>query len=77
MQRFKEFKDLVENQTRERIRVLQSRSEGEYISKEFNEFCAQEGVKRQMTVPYTPQQNGATERKNKTIVGAARSTLHD
>ena len=30
-----------------------------------------------MTVPYTPQQNGVAERKNRSIVGAARAMLHD
>ena len=37
----------------------------------------QEGIKRQLTVPYTPQQNGVVERKNCSIVGAARAMLHD
>ena len=31
----------------------------------------------QLTVPYTPQQNGVAERKNRSIVGAARAMLHD
>ena len=30
-----------------------------------------------MTVPYTSEQNGVTERKNRSIVGAARAMLHD
>jgi hypothetical protein len=35
------------------------------------------GIRRQMTVPYNPQQNGVAERKNRAITGAARSMLHD
>ena len=35
------------------------------------------GIKRQLTVPYTPKQNGVVERKNRSIVGAARVMLHD
>ena len=71
LHRFQEFKSLVENQTGRNIRVLRSDSEGEYTSKEFDGYCRQEGIKRQLTVPYTPKQNGVAKRKNKSIVGAA------
>ncbi|KAG6506802.1 hypothetical protein ZIOFF_032132 [Zingiber officinale] len=36
-----------------------------------------EGVERQLTVRYTPQQNGVTERKNQTIVEMAKSMMHE
>ena len=77
MHRFQEFKALVENQTRRKIRVLRSDNGGEYTSKNFEGFFAQEGIRRQLTVPYTPEQNGVAERKNKSIVGATRAMLHD
>jgi IS30 family transposase len=76
-QRFQEFKALVENQTRKKIKVLRSDNGGEYTSNEFNDFCVREGIKREVTVPYNPQQNGVAERKNKAIVGVARAMLHD
>jgi hypothetical protein len=41
------------------------------------EFCRGEGIMRELTVPYNPQQNGVVERKNRAIVGAARAMLHD
>jgi hypothetical protein len=41
------------------------------------DFCAGEGIRRELTVPYNPQQNGVVERKNRAIVGAARAMLHD
>jgi transposase InsO family protein len=50
---------------------------GEYTSKEFMDFCAGEGIRRELTVPYNPQQNGVCKRKNRAIVGAARVMLHD
>ena len=77
IQRFKEFKALVENQTRRKIRVLTSDKEGEYTSKEFDGFCRQEGIMRELTVLYTPEQNGVAERKNRSIVGVAQAMLHD
>jgi transposase InsO family protein len=75
--RFQEFKALVENQTGKRIKVLRSDNGGEYSSREFVDFCTCVGIRRQMTVPYNPQQNGVVERKNKAITGAMRSMLHD
>ena len=77
LQRFEEFKALVENQIRRKIRVLRSDNEGEYTSKEFDGFCKLEGIRRQLTVPYTPEHNGVAERKNRSIVGATRAMLHD
>jgi hypothetical protein len=41
------------------------------------DFCGGEGIRRELTVPYNPQQNGVAERKNRAIVGAARAMLHD
>jgi hypothetical protein len=74
---FQEFKALVENQTRKKIKVLRSNNGGEYTSNEFNDFCAREGIKRELTVPYNSQQNGVAERKNRAIVGAVRAMLYD
>ena len=77
LQRFQEFKALAENQTKRKIRVLRSNNGGEYTSEDFDGFCRQEGIRRQLTVSYTSEQNGVAERKNRSIVGAARAMLHD
>jgi len=74
---FQEFKSLVENQTGRKIKVLRSDNGGEYTSSAFKEFCVDSGVKRELTVSYNPQQNGVSERKNRSIVGAERDMLHD
>ena len=66
--RFQEFKALVENQTGKKIKVLRSDNGDEYTSHAFDEFYRHEGIKRQLTVPCTPQQNGVDERKNCSIV---------
>jgi len=75
--RFQEFKDLVENHSGKKVKVLRSDNGGEYTSKEFVDFCGREGIKRELNVPYNSQQNGVAERKNRTILGAARSMIHD
>jgi hypothetical protein len=74
---FQEFRALVENQSGKRIKVLRLDNEGEYSSRQFVDFCAQHGIRREMTVPYNLQQNGVAKRKNRAITGAVRSMLHD
>lgn len=40
---------------------------GEYVSEAFREFCKQNGVKIEYTMPYSPQQNGTAERMNRML----------
>ncbi|CAJ2648156.1 unnamed protein product [Trifolium pratense] len=72
---FKRFKSLVENESSCSIQCLRTDRGGEYTSNEFNEFCSTHGVKRQLTTAYTPQQNGVSERKNRTILNMVRSII--
>ncbi|MCO5559949.1 hypothetical protein L7F22_013553 [Adiantum nelumboides] len=57
------------------VQTLRSDNGGEYISKAFQQFCRDEGIQQQFTIPYTPQQNGVSERKNRTLVQAARAMI--
>jgi transposase InsO family protein len=59
------------------MKVLISDNGGEYISKEFNNFCIEARIKREFIVPYNPQQNGVAERKNRTIIEATKEMIHD
>jgi transposase InsO family protein len=72
-----EFKALVENHNGRKITVLRIDNGGEYTSKEFNEFCIGEGIKRELIVPYNPQWNGVAEMNNRAIVGVERAMFHD
>ena len=65
--KFKEFKALIENHSEKRIKTPRSNNSGEYNSKEFEAFCKEAGMKREMTTPYDPPKNGVVERKNRTI----------
>jgi transposase InsO family protein len=75
--RFQEFKALVENRTGNKIRVLRSDNGGEYTSNDFNDFCREAGIKRELTLPCNPQQNEVGKRKNRSIVGVAKVMIHD
>ena len=58
-------KDEVENQLNKKIQILRSDRGGEFESP-FEQFCAENGIIHQTTAPYSPQQNGIAERKNRT-----------
>lgn len=72
---FKIFKAQVELETGSKIKVLRTDNGGEYSSTEFSKFLMKEGIQRQLTVPFTPQQNGVAERANRTIVEMVRCML--
>ena len=72
---FIHFKALVENQSKSKIKTLRTDHGGEYISQPFLNDCKEKGIKRQLTIRYSSQQNGVAERKNRMIVEMARSML--
>lgn len=76
LEKFKEWKTLVDKQWQHKIKVLRSDNGGEDISKAFDVFLHKHGIARQISAPYTPQQNGVVERANRTIVEKGRSMMH-
>ncbi|KAM2369740.1 hypothetical protein ACFXTH_047137 [Malus domestica] len=72
---FKRFKSMVELQSGYQIKKLRSDRGGEYTSLEFSRFCEDMGLERQLTVAYSPQQNGVAERKNKTVIEMTRTMM--
>jgi transposase InsO family protein len=52
LNRFQELKALFENQTGKKIKVLRTDNGGEYTFKEFEGFCKEVGIKRELTTPY-------------------------
>jgi transposase InsO family protein len=75
--KFQEFKTFIENQTGRHIRALRTDNGGEFDSHDLDDLCRDSGIKRELTVPYNPQQNGVAKRKNKTICEAARAMMYD
>ena len=49
----------------------------EYRNDVFDKFCEEAGIEHQLTVTYTPQQNGVNERKNRSIMEITRCMLHE
>ena len=74
--KLKEFKALTENHSERRIKTLRIDNGGEYTSKEFESFCKEDGIKRELTTPYIPQWNGAVEKNNRTIMEEVKTMIH-
>jgi len=72
---FQKFKSLVKKESSYNIITLRTDNGGEFCSSAFSNFCDTHGIKRQLTTPYTPQQNNVVERCNRTVVEMARSML--
>lgn len=60
----------------EKIKKLRTDNGGEYISTEFKQYLEKHGIQHQLTIQYTPQQNGVSERMNRTLMNLVRSMLH-
>ncbi|CAL1407138.1 unnamed protein product [Linum trigynum] len=73
--KFLQFQAVAEKESGHQIKTLRTDRGGDFIYTPFMEYFRNNGIKRQLTVRYTPQQNGVAERKNRTIVEMARSML--
>jgi hypothetical protein len=74
---FKLYKEMVENEMDSKIKCLRSDNGGEFTSKEFMDYYSRHGIKMQLFVARTPQQNGVVERKNRIVQEMARTMLMD
>ncbi|KAM0986325.1 hypothetical protein ACFX2C_013510 [Malus domestica] len=74
-ERFKEFKNEVEKQTGKQIKILRSDRGGEYLSNEFLDYLKECGIVSQWTPPGTPQHNGVSERRNRTLMNMVHSMM--
>ena len=72
-EKFVEWKALVETSSGQKPKTLRSDNGGEYTSAEFTVYLKKEGVRHELTVSKTPQQNGVAERMNRTLVESVRS----
>nr|GEU34594.1 putative ribonuclease H-like domain-containing protein [Tanacetum cinerariifolium] len=73
----KTFLTGLENQLSLKVKVIRSDNGTEFKNSDLNQFCGLKGIKREFSVPRTPQQNGIAERKNKTLIEAAQTMLAD
>ena len=59
------------------MQKIRSNNGKEYTNEIFDKFYVEAGIEHQLTTPYTPQQNGVSERKNRSIMEMTRCMLHE
>ena len=75
LRKFKEFKDLMENQIGKQIKMLIIDDGGEFCEKDFDQLYKQCGIEQQKEIPYMPQ-NGVAKRMNKSLMEKVMSMLN-
>lgn len=75
LEKFIEFKKLVENQLSRTIKILRTDNGLEYVNRNFSNFLKNAGIIHQTTTPYTPEQNGTAERMNRTLIERAKCMM--
>jgi transposase InsO family protein len=71
----KKFIRRVQNDFELKVKNIRSDNGSEFRNNQVEEFLDEEGIKHELSAPYTPQQNGIIERKNRTLIKAARTML--
>nr|GEZ52859.1 uncharacterized mitochondrial protein AtMg00810-like [Tanacetum cinerariifolium] len=67
----------LENLLSLKVKIIRCDNETEFKNADLNQFCGLKGIKREFSVPRTPQHNGIAERKNRILIEAARTLLAD
>ncbi|GJS92951.1 putative ribonuclease H-like domain-containing protein [Tanacetum coccineum] len=67
----------IENQINHKVKIISCDNETEFKNNDMNQFCGMKRIKMEFSVARTPQQNRVAERKNRTLIEAARTMLAD
>ncbi|GJX44001.1 putative ribonuclease H-like domain-containing protein [Tanacetum coccineum] len=73
----KSFIKEIENLVDKKVKIIRSDNGTEFKNKVMDDFCREKGIKREYSIARTPQQNGVAERRNRTLIEAARTMLAD
>ncbi|GJZ68939.1 retrovirus-related pol polyprotein from transposon TNT 1-94 [Tanacetum coccineum] len=73
----KNFIKEIENLVDKKVKIIRSDNETKFNKKVMDDFCREKGIKREYSLAKTPQQNGVAERRNRTLIEAARTILAD
>nr|GEV70902.1 retrovirus-related Pol polyprotein from transposon TNT 1-94 [Tanacetum cinerariifolium] len=70
------FIKMVENQNDVKVKQIRTDNMTKFRNHEIESFCDEKGISQNFSSPYTPEQNGVVERKNRTLIEAARTMLN-
>jgi hypothetical protein len=71
----KRFLRSAQNEFELKVKNIRSDNGSEFKNLQVEEYLEEEGIKHEFSAPYTPQQNGVVERKNRTLIDMARTML--
>jgi transposase InsO family protein len=71
----KRFLRRAQNEFELKVKKIRSDNGSEFKNLQVEEYLEEEGIKHEFSAPYTPQQNGMVERKNRTLIDMARMML--
>jgi hypothetical protein len=71
----KHFLRRAQNEFELKVKKIRSGNGSEFKNLQVEEYLEEEGNKHEFSAPYTPQQNGVVERKNRTLIDMARTML--
>jgi transposase InsO family protein len=74
---FKKFLKRAQNEFDVKVKKIRSDNGSEFKNTQVEDYLDQEGIKHEYLAPYTPQQNGVSERKNRTLIESARTMLDE
>ncbi|GKE08058.1 putative ribonuclease H-like domain-containing protein, partial [Tanacetum coccineum] len=73
----KSFITEIENLVDKKVKIIRCDNGTEFKNRVMSEFCEKKGIKKEFSIARTPQQNGVAERRNRTLIEAARTMLAD
>nr|GEW83008.1 hypothetical protein [Tanacetum cinerariifolium] len=73
----KNFIKEIENLVDKKVEIIRCDNRTKFKNKVMDDFCKEKGIKREYSVARTPWQNGVAERRNRTLIEAARTMLAD
>jgi transposase InsO family protein len=73
----KRFIRRAQNKFELKVKRIRSDNGSEFKNLQAEEFIEEEGIKNEFSAPYTPQQNGVVERKNRTLIDMTRTMLEE
>ncbi|GJX39187.1 putative ribonuclease H-like domain-containing protein [Tanacetum coccineum] len=73
----KNFIKEIENLVDKKVKIIRCDNGTEFKNKVMDDFCREKGIRREYNIARTPQQNGVAERRNRTLIEAARTMLAD
>ncbi|GJS87921.1 putative reverse transcriptase, RNA-dependent DNA polymerase [Tanacetum coccineum] len=65
----------IENLVDKKVKIIRYDNGTKFKNRVMNDFCEKKGIKREFSIARTPQKNSVAERRNKTLIEAARTML--